>query len=85
MSEELLSLLMGCSMLVLIFSGYPIAFVLGGISVIFLHLSGTEPVFMQNVASRMLGTSQDWLLLSVPVFIFMGIMMDKSRIADRLL
>ncbi len=85
MSEELLSLLMGGSMLILIFSGYPIAFVLGGISIFFLHLSGTEPVFLQNVASRMLGTSQDWLLLSVPVFIFMGIMMDRSCIADKLL
>ena len=85
MSEELLPLLMGGSLLVLIFSGYPIAFVLGGIALLFLDLSGTEPVFLQNVASRMLGTSQDWLLLSVPVFIFMGIMMDKSCIASKLL
>ena len=78
MNGELLPLLMGISLIVLIFSGYPIAFVLGGIAILFLDLSGTEPVFLQNVASRMLGTSQDWLLLSVPVFIFMGIMMDKS-------
>lgn len=85
MSENILPLLMGGSLLVLIFSGYPIAFVLGGIAVFFLHISGTEPVFLQNIASRMLGTSQDWLLLSVPVFIFMGIMMDKSGIASKLL
>ena len=85
MNGELLPLLMGISLIVLIFSGYPIAFVLGGIAILFLDLSGTEPVFLQNVASRMLGTSQDWLLLSVPVFIFMGIMMDKSCIASNLL
>ena len=85
MSEEVLTLLMGGSLLILIFSGYPIAFVLGGIAVLFLHLSDIEPVFLQNVASRMLGTSQDWLLLSVPIFIFMGIMMDKSCIASKLL
>ena len=85
MNGELLPLLMGISLIVLIFSGYPIAFVLGGIAILFLDLSGTEPVFLQNVASRMLGTSQDWLLLSVPVFIFMGIMMDKSCIASKLL
>lgn len=85
MDEALLPVLMGVSMLLLIFTGYPIAFVLGGIAVWFLQFGNTDMIFMQNVASRMLGTSQDWLLLSVPVFIFMGIMMDKSCIASNLL
>ena len=85
MDDSLLSLFMAISLLLLIFSGYPIAFVLGGIGVWFLHFSEADMIFLQNVTSRMLGTSQDWLLLSVPVFIFMGIMMDKSCIASKLL
>lgn len=85
MSGTMIPILMAVCLLILIFSGYPIAFVLGGLSVYFLFLTGTEPVFFQNIASRMLGTSQDWLLLSVPVFIFMGIMLEKSNVAAKLL
>ncbi len=82
---DVLPVLMAVSLLVLIFSGYPVPFLLGGISVIFLLLSGTPPPYMQNIASRMLGTAQDWLLLSIPVFVFMGLMLDKSGIAQTLL
>lgn len=85
MNAEFLPLLMAGCLLVLIFTGYPIPFVLGGIATIFMFLSGTDAIFFQSVVSRMLGTSQDWLLLSVPVFIFMGIMLDKSCIASNLL
>ena len=82
---DVLPIFMAGSLLVLIFSGYPVPFLLGGISVIFLMLSGTPPVYMQNIASRMIGTAQDWLLLSIPVFVFMGLMLDKSGIAQTLL
>ena len=82
---DMLPVFMAGSLLVLIFTGYPVPFILGGIAVIFLMLSGTPPQYMQNIASRMIGTAQDWLLLSIPVFVFMGLMLDKSGIAQTLL
>lgn len=85
MNVETLPILMVVGLLTLIFTGYPVAFVLGGLSVYFMIFSGTDFIFFQNIASRMLGTSQDWLLLSVPVFIFMGVMLDKSCVASNLL
>jgi tripartite ATP-independent transporter DctM subunit len=85
MSVELLPILMVVGLLTLIFVGYPVAFVLGGLSVYFMIFSGMDLIFFQNIASRMLGASQDWLLLSVPVFIFMGVMLDKSCVASKLL
>ncbi len=83
--EDSLPIIMAVSLLVLIFSGYPVPFILGGISIAFMHLSDTNPMYFQNIASRMMGSSQDWLLLSIPIFIFMGIMLDKSGIALNLL
>ncbi len=85
MSPDVLPIVMACCLMVLIFSGYPVAFVLGGLSVFFMLFSDIDFIFFQNVAARMLGTSQDWLLLSVPVFIFMGVMLDKSCVASNLL
>lgn len=83
--HEALPIIMGVSLLALLFTGYPVPFILGGIGLLFLNLSGTPPIFLQNIAARMLGSAQDWLLLSIPIFIFMGIMLDKSGIAKNLL
>ncbi|MEM8551836.1 MAG: TRAP transporter large permease subunit [Pseudomonadota bacterium] len=85
MEGNLLPILMGLSLIVGIFSGYPVALVLGGIGVIFLYI-GDVPIFtLQLAVSRIIGIMSNWLLLAIPLFVFMGLMLDRSGIAANLL
>ena len=75
--------------LALIFTGYPVAFVLGGASVLFALLGLAtgyfDPPFLLALADRVLGVMQNPVLLAVPYFIFMGVVLEKSRLAEDLL
>ncbi len=83
MSLELGALLLFVFLFLFLFSGYPVAFVLGGVSVIFLVLF--VPDFMSLLPLRIMGTIQNYVLLAVPLFVFMGLVLEKSGIAEELL
>lgn len=69
-----------------VFTGYPVAFLLCGLGVLFALMSGIPLRFMGTVVSKIYaGTLSNWLLLAAPLFIFMGLMLDKSGLAERLL
>ena len=69
-----------------VFTGYPVAFLLCGIGILFALASGIPLRFMGTVVSKIYaGTLSNWLLLAAPLFIFMGLMLDKSGVAQRLL
>lgn len=69
-----------------IFSGYPVAFALAGIGIIFAFVGDLPVVFLGTVVSRIFsGILANWLLLAVPLFVFMGVMLEKSAIAKNLL
>lgn len=86
MSEFLLPLSMIVVLLMGIFAGYPVAILLGGIAVVFGFSAGIPPAFFGTLPSRIFtGTLSNWLLLAVPLFVFMGIMLDRSEVAKRLL
>ena len=69
-----------------VFTGYPVAFLLCGLGIVFAILSGIPMRFMGTVVSKIYaGTLSNWLLLAAPLFIFMGLMLDKSGLAERLL
>ena len=75
-----------CALVVGVFTGYPVAFLLCGLGIIFALLSGIPLKFMGTVVSKIYaGTLSNWLLLAAPLFIFMGLMLDKSGLAERLL
>lgn len=68
----------------LIISGYPVAFTLGGVSVIFgLFTFGMN--FFYLLPMRIFGIMSNYVLIAVPLFIFMGVMLEKSGIAEELL
>ncbi len=68
----------------LILAGYPVAFTLGGASIIFgLFLFDVD--FFYLLALRVFGVMTNYVLIAVPLFVFMGIMLEKSGIAERLL
>ncbi|RHW20727.1 TRAP transporter large permease [Pseudomonas jilinensis] len=69
--------------------GYPVAFTLGGLSLLFaglgVVLGNFDPSFFGALPSRLFGTMNNQTLLAVPLFVFMGVMLEKSRIAESLL
>lgn len=83
MIEYLPILLFGAIFLLILF-GYPVAFTLGGLSVV-VGLIVFDSDFFYLLSLRVFGTMQNFVLLAVPLFIFMGMMLEKSGIAERLL
>lgn len=74
------------ALIVGVFTGYPVAFLLCGLGILFAILSGIPLRFMGTVVSKIYaGTLSNWLLLAAPLFILMGLMLDKSGLAERLL
>ncbi len=69
--------------------GFPVAFSLAGTSLIvagFGYLAGTfDGAFLSALPNRIFGILSNQILIAVPLFVFMGIMLEKSRIAERLL
>ncbi|GAB6144664.1 TRAP transporter large permease [Desulfocicer niacini] len=83
MSPELTVLLMFIMLLTGIFMGFPTAFVLGGVSVIFGTIFMGGDIFGLFIA-RLFGLMKNYTLLAVPLFLFMGVFMEKSGMAERL-
>jgi tripartite ATP-independent transporter DctM subunit len=83
MIEYLPLILFGVIFLLILF-GYPVAFTLGGISIL-VGLFVFDSDFFYLLSLRIYGTMQNFVLLAVPLFIFMGMILEKSGIAERLL
>jgi tripartite ATP-independent transporter DctM subunit len=86
---EWLGPMMFLGALVLLAFGYPVAFALGGTAILFaiigVVLGVFDPVFFTAMPQRIFGTMSNYTLLAIPYFIFMGAMLEKSGIAERLL
>lgn len=69
--------------------GFPVAFSLAGTSLIVAgigYLAGSfDGAFLSALPNRIFGILSNQILIAVPLFVFMGIMLEKSRIAERLL
>ena len=81
---EYLPVILFAAVFLLILFGYPVAFTLGGLSII-VGLIVFDSDFFYLLSLRIYGTMQNFVLLAVPLFIFMGMMLEKSGIAERLL
>jgi len=75
--------------LLMIFTGYPVAFALGGMALVFALLGAAtgsfDLVLLFALPERTFGTMSNFTLLAVPFFIFMGAVLEKSRLAEDLL
>ncbi len=79
-----------------LFTGYPIAFVLGGVGVIFTVVGYLADTYLDTVTGLDLTTlgmavnriykfMDNWVLVALPMFIFMGLMLDRSGIAEKMM
>ena len=83
MSIEILTLLFFGSLLFLLLLGLPLAFVLGGVSVIFLYFTwGFDSFYM--VATQILGTMGSFTLVAIPLFVFMAMVLERTGVAKDL-
>jgi tripartite ATP-independent transporter DctM subunit len=89
MTESILGPLMFIGLLVFVFSGYPVAFSLAGTGLFFsifgLLLGYFDISFFNTLPERIFGVMSNYVLLAVPFFIFMGTLLEKSRLAEDLL
>ncbi len=89
MSGDWLGPLMFVVAFLLIFSGYPVAFALGGTSLIFAVVGIVGGYFESSLLlalpERIFGIMLNGVLLAVPFFVFMGTMLERSRLAEDLL
>lgn len=86
MEEYIYPITMVLTLLAGILSGFPVALVLGGVGIIFILLTGTNFNFLNIIVSRMYaGVIENWVLLAIPLFVFMGSVLEKSGLASRAL
>ena len=89
MSGEMMAGLMFLTALGLLLSGYPVALTLGGTALLFALIGDQMGLFNEIMLGvyplRLLGIMKTETLVAVPLFIFMGVMLEKSDIASRLL
>jgi len=79
-SIEILTLLFFGSLLFFLILGLPLAFVLGGVSVIFLYFTwGFDSFYM--VASQIWGTMGSFTLVAIPLFVFMAMVLERTGVA----
>jgi len=83
------ALLMFATVVAVLLAGYPVAFTLAGTALLFAFggiLTGTfDPAFLGSMPSRLFGIMSNETLIAVPLFVFMGVTLERARIAEDLL
>ena len=86
---ELLAVLLFFTTVAAVMIGYPVAFTLAGMSLLFAVVGQAAGVFdsaiLAGLASRYFGVMTNEVLVAVPLFVFMGVMLERSKIAEALL
>jgi tripartite ATP-independent transporter DctM subunit len=86
---EHLDLLLFAVTCVFLLRGYPVALTLAGCALIFAlignALGAFDPTYLSALPQRIFGTMTNEVLIAVPLFIFMGVMLERSKVAEELL
>ena len=96
-AENYLVIGMFLSFIALLFTGFPVAWVLAGIGIAFSGIgwftdnvmgwtmTGLNYNVLGLLVGRIFGIMSNWVLIALPMFIFMGLMLDKSGIAQKMM
>jgi tripartite ATP-independent transporter DctM subunit len=84
-----MALYLFAAVFLLLLSGYPVAFTLAGTALMFTVIgqaTGTfDAAFLEALPNRLYGIITNQILIAVPLFVFMGVMLERSKIAENLL
>ncbi len=94
--NDVLSILMFTAFIGLIFTGFPVAWVLGGLACAFTAIAiileidlgfviGVDWAYTSLTVDRIWGVMNNWVLVALPMFVFMGLMLDRSGVAGELM
>jgi tripartite ATP-independent transporter DctM subunit len=94
--NEMLALAMFASFIALVFTGFPVAWILGGLSVIFTAIAivldvdlgfpiGVDWAYTSLTVDRTWNVMENWVMVALPMFILMGLLLDRSGIANQLM
>ena len=94
--NDVLSVLMFVSFIGLVFTGFPVAWSISGISIIFAVIAiicdtyfdtfiGIDWAYLSLIVDNIWNVMQNWVLVALPMFIFMGLMLDRSGIAEEMM
>ena len=83
---DFIPFLMFLTACLVLMAGYPVALSLAGTALLFA-LGGAatghfDMAFIQALPNRLFGTIENTTLIAVPLFIFMGVMLEKSRLSE---
>ncbi|MDP6531530.1 MAG: TRAP transporter large permease subunit [Arenicellales bacterium] len=94
--NDILVVAMFLSFALMLFTGFPVAWVLAGIGMLFAGVGYLSDIYLDTmtgldfltlglVVNRIFKIMDNWVLVALPMFIFMGLMLDKSGIAERMM
>ena len=88
-TQEFIIVSMLITMFLFLLTGYPVAFTISGVPLLFAIFGYSINIFdisyVSALPNRIYGIMTNDLLISVPLFVFMGVMLQKSKIAEELL
>lgn len=95
-ANSILVIMMFLTFIALLFTGFPIALVLGGVAMVFTAIgyfadiylgtwTGLDFMSAGTIVNRVFKLMDNWVLVAIPMFIFMGLMLDRSGIAERMM
>ena len=86
---DFLPLILFALVCIFLLFGFPVAFTLAGVSIIFALITSFFGVFdlflLETLPNRIFGVMTNSTLIAVPLFIFMGVLLEKSKVAEELL
>ncbi len=84
-----LSFVMFLAVVAILLAGFPVAFTLAGTALAFAGIGVAagvfDPVFLETMPNRIYGIMNNGTLIAVPLFVFMGVTLERARIAEDLL
>jgi tripartite ATP-independent transporter DctM subunit len=94
--KEWLAIAMFVSFIALVFTGFPVAWILGGLAVLFSAIAiiaeidfgivtGLDWSYTSLTVDRIWNVMGNWVMVALPMFIFMGLLLDRSGIAQQLM
>jgi len=94
--NDYLVIAMFLTFIALLFTGFPVAWVLGGVGILFCGVgyyadlyfdtvTGLDYLTIGLVVNRIYKIMDNWVLVALPMFIFMGLMLDESGVAEKLM
>ncbi|MGP1396432.1 MAG: TRAP transporter large permease [Inquilinaceae bacterium] len=84
--DHALPILMAVATLMAVLAGYRVAFVLAGSAAVFILISDLPVAFFRLIVSRVFANVlSNWLLVAIPMFIFMGLILERAGVAEQAL